>query len=184
MQWTDRLDTQSLGRCSCTIQVSSVSLSVLRRRKTDISPVTPNKTNKKKVHDAKLAKLPPAFTCFGQQVSKAHVYHQRAQAQTEQATTSPAISSQSPRQKRRQKQKARAQQADLRQALQQRQSLHATFCPAVLPPLTAWPPTTGWHSSVPWILSQTLVANRAELAWVIPQLSHCNLSQAYRLPIR
>ena len=91
------------------------------------------------MHDAKLA-----FTCFGQQVSvsvqpsilaKAHIYHQKAQAQTEQATTSSAISSQSPRHKRRHKQKARAQQAELRQAHlpQQRQPLHATYCPAVLP---------------------------------------------------
>ena len=49
---------------------------------------------------------------------------------------------------------------------------------------TAWPPATGWHSSVPWILSQTLLANRAELAWVIQQLSECKWSQAYLLPIR
>ena len=51
---------------------------------------------------------------------------------------------------------------------QQRQSLHATFCPAFLPPLTAWPPTTGWHSSVPWILSQTLVANQMTTSAAVP----------------
>ena len=43
LQWTDRLDTLRLGRCSCTNQVSSVSLSVLCRRRMDISPVTQKK---------------------------------------------------------------------------------------------------------------------------------------------
>ena len=43
LQWTDRLDTLCLGRCSCTNQVSSVSLSVLCCRRMDISPVTPKK---------------------------------------------------------------------------------------------------------------------------------------------
>ena len=95
------------------------------------------------VHDPKLAKLPATFTCFGQQVSvsvqpsnlaKAHIYHQRAQAQPEQATASPAVSSHPPRHKRRQKQKARAQQAALQQHQpQQHHSLQATFRPAVLP---------------------------------------------------
>ena len=95
------------------------------------------------VHDPKLAKLPATFTCFGQQVSvsvqpsilaKAHIYQQRAQAQPDQATASPAVSSQPPRHKRRQKQKARAQQAALQQHQpQQHHSLQATFCPTVLP---------------------------------------------------
>ena len=59
---------------------------------------------------------------------------ERAEAQPKQATISPAVSSQPPRHKRRQKQKARAQQAALRQhQLQEHQSMQATFCPAVLP---------------------------------------------------
>ena len=72
------------------------------------------------VHDAKLSKLPSAFTCFGQQVSvsvqpsilaKAHAYQQRAQAQPTEVLSPASV--QSPRQKRRRAQKARAQQAAL-----------------------------------------------------------------------
>ena len=47
-QWTERLDTLCLGRCSCTNQVSSVSLSVLCLRRMDISPVIQKKEGKKK----------------------------------------------------------------------------------------------------------------------------------------
>ena len=47
LRWTDRLDIVCLGRCSCTNQVSSVSLSVLCRQTMNISPVT--QTKKKKV---------------------------------------------------------------------------------------------------------------------------------------
>ena len=43
LRWTDRLDIICLGRCSCTNQVSSVSLSVLCRQRMDISPVTQKK---------------------------------------------------------------------------------------------------------------------------------------------
>ena len=46
--WTDRLDIICLGRCSCTNQVSSVSLSVLCRQRMNISPVTQKKKKKKK----------------------------------------------------------------------------------------------------------------------------------------
>ena len=94
------------------------------------------------VHDAKLSKLPSAFTCFGQQVSlsvqpsilaKAHAYQQRAQAQPTEVLSHASV--QSPRQKRRQAQKVRAQQAALRQQQQQQQQhlqlLRSTFTPAV-----------------------------------------------------
>ena len=43
LRWTDRLDIICLGRCSCTNQVSSVSLSVLCRQRMHISPVTQKK---------------------------------------------------------------------------------------------------------------------------------------------
>ena len=49
LRWTDRLDIICLGRCSCTNQVSSVSLSVLCCQRMDISPVTQKKKKKKKV---------------------------------------------------------------------------------------------------------------------------------------
>ena len=48
LQWTDRLDTLCLGRCSCTNQVSSVYLSVLCRWRMDISPVTQKNKGKKR----------------------------------------------------------------------------------------------------------------------------------------
>ena len=48
LRWTDRLDITCLGRCSCTNQVSSVSLSVLCCQRMDISPVTQKKKKKKK----------------------------------------------------------------------------------------------------------------------------------------
>ena len=47
LRWTDRLDIVCLGRCSCTNQVSSVSLSVLCRQRMNISPVTHKKERKK-----------------------------------------------------------------------------------------------------------------------------------------
>ena len=95
------------------------------------------------VHDAKLSKLPSAFTCFGQQVSvsvqpsilaKAHAYQQRAQAQPTEVLSPASV--QSPRQKRRRAQKARAQQAALRQHPQQHQWQHlqllqSRFTPAI-----------------------------------------------------
>ena len=48
LRWSDRLDIICLGRCSCTNQVSSVSLSVLCRQRMNISPVTQQKKKKKK----------------------------------------------------------------------------------------------------------------------------------------
>ena len=48
LRWTDRLDIICLGRCSCTNQVSSVSLSVLCRQRMNISPVTQRKKKKEK----------------------------------------------------------------------------------------------------------------------------------------
>ena len=48
LRWTDRLDIICLGRCSCTNQVSSVSVSVLCRQRMNISPVTQKKKKKKK----------------------------------------------------------------------------------------------------------------------------------------
>ena len=95
------------------------------------------------VHDAKLSKLPSAFTCFGQQVSvsvqpsilaKAHAYQQLAQAQPTEVLSPASV--QSPRQKRRRAQKARAQQAALRQHPQQHQQQHlqllqSRFTPAI-----------------------------------------------------
>ena len=111
------------------------------------------------VHDARLSKLPSAFTCFGQQVSvsvqpsilaKAHAYQHRSQAPATEVLCPATV--QSPRHKRRRGQKARAQRVALshqqqqQQQQQQRQqrpplqSLHATFTPAVcaqdsLPPV-------------------------------------------------
>ena len=92
------------------------------------------------VHDAKLGKLPSAFTCFGQQVSvsvqpsilaKAHAYQHRTQAQPSEVLSPASV--QSPRQKRRRAQKTRAQQAALRQQQQQQHAhlLRTTFHPAV-----------------------------------------------------
>ena len=46
LRWTDRLDIICLGRCSCTNQVSSVSLSVLCCQRMNISPVTQKKKKK------------------------------------------------------------------------------------------------------------------------------------------
>ena len=57
LRWTDRLDIICLGRCSCTNQVSSVSLSVLCRQRMNISPVT---QKKKKKGAIKLLKHPIA----------------------------------------------------------------------------------------------------------------------------
>jgi len=92
------------------------------------------------VSDAKLARLPSAFTCFGQQVSvsvqpsilaKAHLYQHRAQSHVQQHTDSTPASSLSPRTKRRQQQQARAQKAALRHTeQQQQQALHTAFHPA------------------------------------------------------
>ena len=95
------------------------------------------------VSDAKLARLPSAFTCFGQQVSvsvqpsilaKAHWYQHRAQSHVQQHTDSTPASSLSPRNKRRQQQQARAQKAALRQTQQQQQqqqqALRIAFRPA------------------------------------------------------
>jgi hypothetical protein len=94
------------------------------------------------VSDAKLARLPSAFTCFGQQVSvsvqpsilaKAHLYQHRAQSHVQQHTDSTPASSLSPRTKRKQQQQARAQKAALRQTeqqqqrQQQQQALHTAF---------------------------------------------------------
>ncbi len=62
------------------------------------------------VSDAKLARLPSAFTCFGQQISvsvqpsilaKAHLYQHRAQSHVQQRADSTPASSLSPRTKRR-----------------------------------------------------------------------------------
>ena len=53
LRWTDRLDIICLGRCSCTNQVSSVSLSVLCRQRMNISHVT-QKQKKKKVQRQEL----------------------------------------------------------------------------------------------------------------------------------
>ena len=96
--------------------------------------------------DAKLAKLPAAFTCFGQQVSisvqpsilaKAHLYRSRTQAQSQQLAAAPPAGQQSPRQKRRQRQKAKAQQQRQQRQQQQQQQqqlpgpLSGNFCCAV-----------------------------------------------------
>ena len=62
------------------------------------------------VSDAKLARLPSAFTCFGQQISvsvqpsilaKAHLYQHRAQSHVQQQADSKTASSLSPRTKRK-----------------------------------------------------------------------------------
>ncbi len=92
---------------------------------------------------AKLARLPSAFTCFGQQLSmsvqpsilaKAHLYQHGLNLVQQQAESTPA-SSLLPRTKRRQKTKARIQKAALKQAnqqqqQQQQQALHAAVHPA------------------------------------------------------
>lgn len=101
------------------------------------------------VTDAKLCKLPAAFTCFGQQVSisvqpsilaKAHVYRSKAQAQAQpqQLVAAQTAGLRSPRQKRRHRQKAKAQQQQQQQQQQRQQQqqqqprpLSANFCPAV-----------------------------------------------------
>ena len=79
------------------------------------------------VSDAKLARLPSAFTCFGQQISvsvqpsilaRAHLYQHRAQSHVEQQADSRPASSLSPRNKRRQHQRTRAEKAALKQAHQ------------------------------------------------------------------
>ena len=106
------------------------------------------------VSDAKLARLPSAFTCFGQQISvsvqpsilaKAHLYQHRAQSHVQQQADSRPASSLSPRTKRRQHQRTRAEKAALKQAHQQQQqqrqqALHAAFHPAAsvdnVPPAT------------------------------------------------
>ena len=96
------------------------------------------------VSDARLARLPSAFTCFGQKVSvsvqpsimaKAHLYQQRSQMQSH--AISASAPSLSPRTKRRQRQQSRAQKAaswqtqqQQRQHPQQQQALHAAFRPA------------------------------------------------------
>ncbi|DBB11423.1 TPA: hypothetical protein ACH3X3_006835 [Trebouxia sp. C0006] len=81
------------------------------------------------VSDAKLARLPSAFTCFGQQISvsvqpsilaKAHLYQHRAQSHVQQQADTRPTSSLSPRTKCRQQQKTRAEKAALKQAHQQR----------------------------------------------------------------
>jgi len=96
------------------------------------------------VSDAKLARLPSAFTCFRQQISvsvqpsilaKAHVYQHRAQSHVQQQADSRPASSLSPRTKRRQQQKTRAEKAASKRAHQQQQqqrqqALHAAFHPA------------------------------------------------------
>jgi len=96
------------------------------------------------VSDAKLARLPSAFTCFGQLISvsvlpsilaKAHLYQHRAHSHTQQQADSRPAHSLSPRTKRRQQQKTRAEMAALKQAhqqqQQQQQALHAdAFHPA------------------------------------------------------
>ena len=105
------------------------------------------------VSDAKLSRLPSAFTCFGQQVSvsvqpsilaKAHLYQLRAQSQMQQPAGSAPASSLPPRTKRRQRQRARAHKAASRQTQQQQQqqqqgqqqqrqqhqAAHAAFRPA------------------------------------------------------
>ncbi|DBA88260.1 TPA: hypothetical protein ACH3X1_016554 [Trebouxia sp. C0004] len=88
------------------------------------------------VSDAKLARLPSAFTCFGQQVSvsvqpsilaKAYLYQHRAQSHVQQHADSTPASSLSPRTKRRQQQKARAQKAALRQRRRQQQQQQQAF---------------------------------------------------------
>ncbi len=114
------------------------------------------------VSDAKLTRLPSAFTCFGQQVSvsvqpsilaKAHLYQHRAQSYVQQQADSTPASSLSPRTKRRQQQKARAQKAALRQAHQQLQqhALHAAFHPATS--VYSVPPATDWFWGAPLTLS-------------------------------
>ena len=91
------------------------------------------------VQDAKLSKLPTAFTCFGQQVSisvqpsilaKAHSYRSKAQAQPQQAASVPNAQ-QSSRQKRRQTQKAKYRQRQQQPQHQQHhlpQPLSSNFC--------------------------------------------------------
>ena len=67
LRWTDRLDITCLGRCSCTNQVSSVSLSVLCCQRMDISPVTQKKKKKKKKNPAQpLSQAPTASLYPGQ----------------------------------------------------------------------------------------------------------------------
>ncbi len=101
------------------------------------------------VSDVKLARLPSAFTCLGQQISvsvqpsilaKAHLYQHRAQSplvqQVQQQADSRPASSLSSRTKRRQQQRTRAEKAALKQAhqqqqqQQQQQALGAAFHPA------------------------------------------------------
>ena len=116
----------------------------------DIAAVTPTWCRsdvciaelKAPVQDAKLRRLPAAFTCFGQQVSvsiqpsllaKAHRYQHQAGAQPQ--AQQPAMS-RSPRQQRRQRQQGRARKAAARSPDQQQQqhpvlSLAETFRPAV-----------------------------------------------------
>ena len=57
LRWTDRLDIICLGRCSCTNQVSSVSLSVLCHQRMNISPVTQKKKKKKKKNNSSILTL-------------------------------------------------------------------------------------------------------------------------------
>jgi len=93
------------------------------------------------VSDTKLARLPSAFTCFGQQISvsvqpsilaKAHFYQQRAQSHVQQQEDSRPASTLSPRTERRQQQRTRAGKAALahQQQQQQQQAFYAAFHPA------------------------------------------------------
>ena len=67
LRWTDRLDITCLDRCSCTNQVSSVSLSVLCCQRMDISPVTQKKKKKK---EAKLMRKNTQHPSHHTQVQK------------------------------------------------------------------------------------------------------------------
>ena len=92
------------------------------------------------VHDPKLARLPAAFTCFGQQVSvsvqpsilaKAHAYRQRTQQQCAPQPQVVSLSApvSSPRHKRRKAQRARAQRAAAMSAEQSAQPVQRPFQP-------------------------------------------------------
>ena len=127
------------------------------------------------VSDAKLARLPSAFTCFGQQISvsvqpsilaKANLYQHRAQSHVQQQADSRPASSLSPRTKRRQHQRTRAEQAALKQAhqrQQRQQALHAAFHPAAS--VDNVPPATRLVLGRPSTLFSILRVSVAGLGW-------------------
>ncbi len=129
------------------------------------------------VSDAKLARLPSAFTCFGQQISvsvqlsilaKAHLYQHRLQSHVQQQAESTPASSLSPRTRRRQQKRARAQKAALSKHISSNSSSKSksyTLLSTLLPQLTMCLLQTEWLWGAPLTLSWILGVSVAGLGW-------------------